>query len=104
MPIYEYRCEKCGHTLEAIQKMSDVPLKDCPECGKAALIKLMSAAGFQLKGTGWYQTDFKNSGKKPEAVKETKESKDTKEAPPTTTKEAASTPKTETKTDSGTTS
>lgn len=72
MPIYEYRCEKCGHQLEIIQKMSDAPLADCPECGKAALIKLISAAGFQLKGTGWYQTDFKNSGKKPEAKTETK--------------------------------
>lgn len=72
MPIYEYRCEKCGHQLEVIQKMSDAPLTDCPECGKAALTKLISAAGFQLKGTGWYQTDFKNSGKKPEAKAETK--------------------------------
>ena len=106
MPIYEYRCEKCNHTLEAIQKMSDAPLTECPECGTASLIKLMSAAGFQLKGTGWYQTDFKNSGKKPEAVKPeaAKDTKETKEAPSTTTnttKDAASTPKTETKADSG---
>lgn len=72
MPIYEYRCEKCGHQLEVIQKMSDTPLTDCPECGKAALTKLISAAGFQLKGTGWYQTDFKNSGKKPEPKAESK--------------------------------
>jgi putative FmdB family regulatory protein len=68
MPIYEYRCEKCGHQLEAIQKMSDPALVTCPECSKDSLIKLISAAGFQLKGTGWYQTDFKNSGKKPDKV------------------------------------
>lgn len=66
MPIYEYRCDACGHALEAIQKFSDAPLADCPACGKSALKKLMSAAGFQLKGSGWYQTDFKGGAKKPE--------------------------------------
>jgi len=64
MPIYEYECEACGHTMEAIQKMSDEPLKDCPECNKAALKKLISAAGFRLKGAGWYETDFKTGSKK----------------------------------------
>jgi putative FmdB family regulatory protein len=64
MPIYEYRCEACGHELEAMHKMSDAPLTDCPECGKAALQKKISAAGFRLKGGGWYETDFKGSGKK----------------------------------------
>jgi len=64
MPIYEYRCEACGHELEAMQKMSEDPLRDCPACGKPALQKLISAAGFQLKGSGWYVTDFKGSGKK----------------------------------------
>lgn len=63
MPFYEYRCDACGHQLEAMQKMSDAPLTDCPACGKPALVKQISAAGFQLKGSGWYQTDFKNSGK-----------------------------------------
>ncbi len=63
MPFYEYRCADCGHEFEAMQKMSDEPLKDCPECGKPALVKLISAAGFQLKGGGWYETDFKGSGK-----------------------------------------
>lgn len=63
MPIYEYECNACGHRLEAFQKMSDEPLKECPECHKASLQKLVSAAGFQLKGTGWYATDFKNKGK-----------------------------------------
>ena len=65
MPIYEYECEHCGHALEAIQKVSDTPLSICPECGKPALKKLVSAAGFRLKGTGWYETDFKHRGKKP---------------------------------------
>ncbi|MHB8536096.1 MAG: FmdB family zinc ribbon protein [Sulfuricaulis sp.] len=64
MPIYEYECGSCGHRFEAIQKMSDPVLIDCPACNKAGLKKLMSAAGFQLKGTGWYATDFKNGQKK----------------------------------------
>lgn len=64
MPIYEYVCAECEHTMEAIQKMSDDPLTDCPECGKAALKKKISAAGFRLKGSGWYETDFKNGQKK----------------------------------------
>ncbi len=63
MPIYEYQCAACGHELEAIQKFSDEPLKTCPECHKETLQKLMSAAGFQLKGTGWYATDFRDKGK-----------------------------------------
>jgi putative FmdB family regulatory protein len=64
MPLYEYRCEACGHKLEAIQKMSDSPLTDCPACGASALKKLISAAAFRLKGGGWYETDFKSGGKK----------------------------------------
>ncbi|HID83396.1 MAG TPA: zinc ribbon domain-containing protein [Chromatiales bacterium] len=63
MPIYEYQCDSCGHEMEALQKMSDAPLVDCPECQKATLKKLVSAAGFRLSGSGWYETDFK-SGKK----------------------------------------
>jgi putative FmdB family regulatory protein len=63
MPIYEYECRVCGHKLEAVQKMSEQPLVDCPHCQKPGLQKLVSAAGFQLKGTGWYATDFKNKGK-----------------------------------------
>lgn len=62
MPIYEYRCESCGFQKEHLQKMSDAPLTECPQCGKATYAKLISAAGFQLKGTGWYASDFKNSG------------------------------------------
>jgi putative FmdB family regulatory protein len=67
MPIYEYRCTSCGHELEALQKLSEPPLTDCPVCHKVDLRKLVSAAGFQLKGSGWYVTDFRNSGAKPAA-------------------------------------
>ena len=64
MPIYEYRCKSCGHELEKLQKMSDDPLTDCPECAKPELNKLISAAGFRLSGSGWYETDFKSGKKK----------------------------------------
>ena len=64
MPIYEYRCEACGHELEALQKISDDPLRDCPACDKASLKKKVSAAAFRLKGGGWYETDFKTGNKK----------------------------------------
>lgn len=65
MPIYQYQCSECGHSLEALQKMSDPKLVDCPACNAPALKKQVTAAAFKLKGTGWYETDFKNSGKKP---------------------------------------
>ena len=64
MPIYEYRCESCEQTLEALQRMSDEPLKLCPSCGKETLSKMVSAASFRLKGGGWYETDFKTGKKK----------------------------------------
>lgn len=64
MPIYEYQCASCGHQLEVIQKVSDEPLRDCPECGEGALSKLVSAAGFRLGGSGWYETDFKSKNKR----------------------------------------
>jgi len=64
MPIYEYQCKACGHELEVIQKLSEEPLKFCPECGQPELTKLVSAAGFRLKGGGWYETDFKSGDKK----------------------------------------
>jgi putative FmdB family regulatory protein len=60
MPIYAYRCESCGFAKDVLQKISDAPLTDCPECGKSSFRKQLTAAGFQLKGTGWYVTDFKN--------------------------------------------
>ncbi|MDF1766240.1 MAG: zinc ribbon domain-containing protein [Gammaproteobacteria bacterium] len=64
MPIYEYRCDGCGHALEALQRMSDAPLTLCPACGKEQLSKQISAASFRLKGGGWYETDFKTGKKK----------------------------------------
>ena len=64
MPIYDYRCAACGHELEAIQKMSDDRLVDCPACEKPELKKQLSAAGFRLSGSGWYETDFKTGNKK----------------------------------------
>ena len=80
MPIYEYLCSACGHQEEFLQKLSDKPLKKCPKCGKAKFEKMLSTAGFQLKGSGWYATDFKAGGKtaqpkvdaKPEAKPEAK--------------------------------
>ena len=62
MPIYEYRCAACGHHLEALQKMTEGPLRKCPDCGKSQLKRLVSASRFRLKGSGWYETDFKNKG------------------------------------------
>ncbi|MBZ0093738.1 MAG: zinc ribbon domain-containing protein [Sulfuricellaceae bacterium] len=67
MPIYEYRCSECGFQKEYIRKMSDAPLTTCPECGKETFSKLLSAAGFQLKGSGWYQSDFKGGSPAKEA-------------------------------------
>jgi putative FmdB family regulatory protein len=64
MPIYEYRCQSCGHELEKLQRMNDAALTDCPACGKSALKRLISAAGFRLKGAGWYETDFKKSNQR----------------------------------------
>lgn len=77
MPFYEYECSSCKHHLEAMQKISDAPLKKCPECGRNTLKRLMSAPAFRLKGGGWYETDFKNdadrkrnlAGEKDEAPK-----------------------------------
>lgn len=63
MPIYEYACSQCQHHLEKLQKLADDPLRECPQCGQNSLKRLMSAAGFKLKGTGWYETDFKHKDK-----------------------------------------
>ena len=64
MPIYAYACKECDHTLDALQKIADAPLVDCPECGEAALKRLLSAPRFRLKGTGWYETDFKKDNQR----------------------------------------
>jgi putative FmdB family regulatory protein len=68
MPIYVYRCDACGHQEEFLQKVSDPQRTRCTSCGKEALSKMVTAAGFQLKGSGWYATDFKASGSKPDAA------------------------------------
>ena len=70
MPIYEYRCDACGHQQEVIQKFNADPLTECPACAEHALRKLVSAAAFHLKGSGWYQTDFKDGNKKQPEAKE----------------------------------
>lgn len=67
MPIYAYKCTSCGHAEDVLQKMSDAPLTVCPACHAATYAKQVTAAGFQLKGSGWYVTDFRNGDKKPEA-------------------------------------
>ncbi len=64
MPIYEYQCDDCNHVLDALQKVNDKPLVDCPECGKNSLRRLISAPNFRLKGEGWYETDFKKENRK----------------------------------------
>jgi putative FmdB family regulatory protein len=64
MPIYEYECKACGHVFDVLQKMSDSPLTDCPDCNEPELKKLLSAPNFRLKGGGWYETDFKDKNKR----------------------------------------
>ena len=76
MPIYEYRCGKCGHQLEAIQKMSDAELTDCPKCHEPALGRMVSAPSFRLKGGGWYETDFKTGSKRNVHSSDTKSGSD----------------------------
>lgn len=87
MPIYEYQCTHCQHHFDVLQKMSDDPIKLCPNCSQQSVTRLVSAAGFQLKGTGWYATDFKDKGKPKPAVTENTETK-------TASSEASTTPKT----------
>jgi len=97
MPFYEYRCTACGHEFEAMQKMRDDPLTECPACQKNTLTKLISAAGFQLKGSGWYVTDFKDKPKsKDTASNTTPESKTA--AKPDKTAASTTAPSTATKT------
>src|SRR3954471_22569013 len=94
MPIYEYRCGACGHQEDHLQKVSEKPLTKCPACGKKTYKKQLTAAGFQLKGSGWYATDFKTTGKKSEKKTDAKtdaktESKTEKTESKTDTKKAA---------------
>jgi len=92
MPIYEYRCDDCGHELEAFQKMADNPLTDCPACRQSALRRKISAPAFRLKGSGWYETDFKTGNQK-NLVKDDSAPAETKTAdkskPPADNKPAA---------------
>lgn len=80
MPIYEYECESCNYKHEALQKVSDPVLTKCPSCGKLALKKLISAAGFRLSGSGWYETDFKSDNKRNIATKDSHKKSDTKDS------------------------
>ena len=95
MPIYEYKCSACGHQEDHLQKLSERPLTKCPACGKKKYAKQLTAAGFQLKGSGWYASDFKGGGKKPEAGKPEAKA----EAKTETKTETKSETKTETKTE-----
>ena len=97
MPIYAYKCAECSHEVEAIRKVSDPPLTECPNCGKSTLVKQVTAAGFQLKGGGWYVTDFRDagSGKKEDADKSDEKTKTDQMA------DSKTETKTDTKTDGG---
>lgn len=100
MPIYEYQCAACGHQMDAFQKMTDAPLTDCPKCHAPALNKLVSAAGFQLKGSGWYATDYRDKARPKSAENNgTGEQGTAPESSETKTNEA----KTETKTSTSST-
>jgi putative FmdB family regulatory protein len=100
MPIYEYRCEACGHQEEFLQRVSELPLTECPVCHKQTFSKLLSAAGFHLKGSGWYATDFKNKTTKP-AEKKAEDKSEAKTETKTDTKtETKPEKKTEKKTES----
>ncbi|HKJ18232.1 MAG TPA: zinc ribbon domain-containing protein [Xanthomonadales bacterium] len=98
MPIYEYRCNSCGHQLEKIQRMSDDPLTDCPSCEKSALRRLISPAGFRLKGSGWYETDFKTGSKRNVAGAD---SEDKKKSPDKSESGSKDTSKSDSSSDSG---
>ena len=112
MPIYAYKCAECSHQMDVIRKVSDPPLLDCPNCGKPALVKQVTAAGFHLKGAGWYVTDFrdqgsgkKKDGAKPDEKATTEQAADSKsesktEAKSDTGADAKTTAKSDTKTES----
>ncbi|MFI4963521.1 MAG: FmdB family zinc ribbon protein [Legionellales bacterium] len=89
MPIYEYQCTSCNHLFDLIQKINEPPVTLCPACSEHKLIKLVSAAGFQLKGTGWYATDFKNSGNPNKAKTQATDSAATEASSKDTPKPAA---------------
>lgn len=84
MPIYAYKCSDCGHEKEVLQKIGDAPLTDCPDCGQPSMAKMVTAAGFQLKGSGWYATDFRNkdTGAKADKNGKTESANDAKAGSP----------------------
>ena len=97
MPIYAYKCESCGHSKDVLQKMSDAPLVDCPQCGAATFKKQLTAAGFQLKGSGWYVTDFRDGKGGSDKAKDGEKSKESgssekSDAPASSGSEAAAIP------------
>jgi putative FmdB family regulatory protein len=92
MPTYSYQCEGCGHALDAVQRMSDDALTDCPACKAPRLVRRIQAVNFALKGTGWYVTDFRDNGKKPNTSSEPAKSDDAAASKPA----ASSTPETKT--------
>ena len=96
MPIYEYKCLKCEHQFEVIQRFSDNPVENCPECNKKSLQKLISAPSFRLKGGGWYETDFKTGSKK--NIVDTKNEKSEKPKEKTKTTDQSKTKSSDTKT------
>ena len=98
MPIYEYECGSCGHKMEKLQKISADPLKDCPDCQQPNLKKLVSAAGFRLKGGGWYETDFK-TGNKRNVSSDTSDSSSSGGAASSTTGKSSDSPKTSSSSD-----
>jgi putative FmdB family regulatory protein len=103
MPFYEYQCKSCGHELEAMQKVSDAPLKKCPHCGKSQLTRLMSAPVFRLKGGGWYETDFKDKDNQRNVADRPEDSSKDKSADSKPADDKASESKTaDTKTDTAT--
>lgn len=91
MPIYEYSCQQCGHSLEVFQGMNDAPLTECGHCHQATLVKLVSAPGFRLKGGGWYETDFKKDSDKKKNIVEGQETKTTSSETNSTTGSAGTT-------------
>jgi putative FmdB family regulatory protein len=107
MPFYEYECQKCGHHLEAMQKITDAPLRKCPDCGRPALKKLISSPVFRLKGSGWYETDFKsdkearrNIADRPEKEEKKEDKTKGESKPAVAAAEAKPESKSETKTES----
>jgi len=94
MPIYEYKCSKCEHKFEVIQRFSDHPVESCPECNEKAVKKLVSAPSFRLKGGGWYETDFKTGSKKNIVDTKDEKSKQPKEKTKTTDKSKTKSPET----------